>query len=282
MKTILQRRLKLLPSVMNQQQPKQSQKISRKRQTSNKIPRLLFLNLSPPKQQKRHFIFGYGSLINALSRQKTVRNWSALTIPVKVQGLQRSWSYACPVKKYTAVSVHRTFAGKSRESQFCNGVLVELPDADSSLPLLDKRELMYERSQLDLKDISLWSSDGTSQVTLIQSLSTSGLVPEEIVIWVYQTPTDQISLRKQPIVPSSSYPIPQTYVDCILQGCLNYGTAFAQEFLKSTSGWCRKSWLNDRRTQHQKLSGHGPIDFQTIDALIQKMDSSFFDQGRLE
>lgn len=41
------------------------------------------------------------------------------------------------------------------------------------------------------------------------------------------------------------YPILQTYLDTCLKGYLEYGEAFAIEFLETTTGWS-KFWLNDR------------------------------------
>ena len=44
--------------------------------------------------------------------------------------------------------------------------------------------------------------------------------------------------------PDDDYPIGQTYVDVVLDGCLDYGEEFAEEFIASTEGW--EAPLDDR------------------------------------
>lgn len=101
----------------------------------------------------RHFLFGYGSLINGLSRNRTLPR-ATKSFPVRVQGLSRTWSYPCPLKNYTAVSVEKTGCQRT----FCNGVLIELDEApDLFLSLLDARELNYRRSRIDLNSIVPYS-----------------------------------------------------------------------------------------------------------------------------
>ncbi|KAJ3005783.1 hypothetical protein HKX48_000467 [Thoreauomyces humboldtii] len=182
-----------------------------------------------------HWLFAYGSLINSQSRHRTVpaangnvsttsssRNNNA--IPAVVHGLQRSWSYPCPRNSYTAVAVRKV------PHAACNGVLVPLSDPVRDLPLLDLRETHYARTRVPLEDIRLLSP------SLV-----GGGAKEGDVVWVYQQLAEHVVH-----IPTPAIPIPQSYVDCILTGCLQYGPAFARDFVQQTHGWDAGPWINDR------------------------------------
>ncbi len=178
-------------------------------------------------------MFGYGSLINVHSRLKTVPT-AHTAIPVKIMGFERSWSYKCPFRNYTAVSVSRS------PSSYINGVLIPLSNPQKELQELDKREYNYARGKVELKSIIPLGS--------IE-------LPPDSVVWIYETHNPVIKnystrtitqCRMERHQPSKQCPIPLSYVDVILSGCLSFGQEFAKEFLVSTKGWCPKSLLNDR------------------------------------
>lgn len=159
----------------------------------------------------QHYIFGYGSLINADSRAKTGqtgRSW-----PAKVIGFQRHWSVMSPEFGMSSVAVVQ------RSNSFCNGVLVEIDETE--LPLFDEREAGYLRAQVPM--------------TQIQGYETT--LPEGVV-WIYHTETVT--------PPNDQAPIALSYADVILAGCLSINESFASEFISSTGGW-EHAILNDRQ-----------------------------------
>lgn len=91
---------------------------------------------------------------------------------------------------------------------------------------------------------------------------------------MYDLPTTTSPSLQEKHSPTPDCPIPQTYVDCILDGCLQYGIQFAQEFLQSTSGWVKEALLNDRHAAvaKRKYTGNheGQHDPSVIDQLIEQ------------
>ncbi|TPX58115.1 hypothetical protein PhCBS80983_g03369 [Powellomyces hirtus] len=202
-------------------------------------------------QQPRHYLFGYGSLINPQSRLRTVPT-PTTAIPATVHGLQRSWSYPCPRNNYTAVGVTRIPNADNDSVVKCNGVLIPLAseDPESDLRRLDARESHYTRTQLPLSDIHINGDD-------------SGFDPANAIVWVYEltpissppvatttttatSPSSSSSASPAYHTPTPTIPIPQSYIDCILTGCLQYGPAFAHDFVTHTKGWESGTWINDR------------------------------------
>ncbi|KAJ3097219.1 hypothetical protein HDU96_000461 [Phlyctochytrium bullatum] len=212
---------------------------------------LAFFRSLPPlttsTPQPLHFLFGYGSLISAPSRRRTLaRDTPAL--PVRVHHLHRSWSYHCPRRSYTAVGVARVPGAR------CNGVLVPVPDPAQDLPALDAREAAYDRVQVAWEDVELLLDDAAT------ATPAAAAVPSDAVLWVYRlrdaaprtpTPDDEpepTSSTTSAAVhrPSPVSPIPQSYVDCIVTGCLAISEAFALEFVQTTEGWDAGTWIDDR------------------------------------
>ena len=199
------------------------------------------------------FLFGYGSLISKESRLRTLQRESAAAIPCQVKGLQRSWSYKCPKKSYTAVSVSRTSPEITT-----NGVLIPLSDPVNDLKELDSREFYYARGVVALEDIVLLPSLSSATANVKPLLhETEKRLPANAIVYVYENHNllfenwntnskSQTVLSQVQHSPCAKFPIPQSYVDCILSGCLYYGEDFARDFVKSTHGWCYESFLQDR------------------------------------
>jgi hypothetical protein len=171
--------------------------------------------------------------MNSSSRRNTLPG-DTTGIPVLVHGLERTWSYKCNESKYTAVAVRR---GPS----VCNGVLIEIQDLNY-LSLLDQREKEYERAIINHSNIQCWNTKDKLWND------------ENSVIWVYQLP----NASQVDHLPSDDYPIPQTYIDTIIAGCLNYGHEFTKAFLQLTRGWTRDYLKNDRHNPLKKFT------FETI------------------
>jgi len=169
--------------------------------------------------ESRTFLFGYGSLLNDKSRDKTTKTGSAY--PALVNGLQRSWGFRQQSRHMTALCAQLV------EGAQTNGILVRVAPQD--LAKFDKREFGYSRARLPVEDITPMSSD-------------LKLGPGDAV-WVY------VVSEVHP--PSAEYPIAQSYVDLALDGALKYGQEFANQFVTSTNLWKSEGepgvhWVDDR------------------------------------
>tara|TARA_B110000285_G_scaffold212360_1_gene255833 strand:- start:209 stop:805 length:597 start_codon:yes stop_codon:yes gene_type:complete len=164
---------------------------------------------------KRHYIFGYGSLINSNSRRIT--GIAGDSLAVRVQGLERTWV------GWKGMGM-RAVAARPVVGTCCNGVLFEVPE--SELEKFDKRETHYIRAQLDLSKIEYLDGD--------QALSINAQV------WVYLYNHEGQGLKSAPIV--------QSYLDVILLGCQEIAPTFAQQFIQHTLNW--EYWCDDR---HQPI-----------------------------
>lgn len=160
--------------------------------------------------EQRQFIFGYGSLINSISRDATGETGRAW--PVEVSGYARHWAVMSPDFGMSSVAV------VSDVEASCNGVVVEIDPGQ--IPHFDKRESGYQRAALELRQLNCLD----------------GELPEG-QIWLYHT--------SAVTNPTGQCPIALSYLDVIMAGCLEYGEAFAERFLATTQGW---QWplINDR------------------------------------
>ncbi|MBF0276421.1 MAG: gamma-glutamylcyclotransferase [SAR324 cluster bacterium] len=167
---------------------------------------------------EEHYIFGYGSLINHESRAKT--GYSGSSIPVRVQGVARSWNQVSAKSRICSVGV------TLQNDATCNGVL--FPVSEKELPKFDLRESHYERVMLESKQIFPWDS--------------ANFGPGKF--WTYL-------LNKQR-APSQQCPIAQSYIDVAMSGCLEINEAFAEEFVSTTRGWC-PYMINDRSNPQYRM-----------------------------
>lgn len=150
------------------------------------------------------YIFGYGSLICADSRKRTGLSGDAH--PIEVKGIVRRWSVHPPDWPATAVSVHED------EQSWCNGVY--FPVDQDNLKRFDDREQGYNRILLD------WS---------LVKAEVPHALPVHGRLWVY------VGVEDNP--PSPERPIMQSYLDVVLNGCLEYGDHFAERFAVLTENW---------------------------------------------
>jgi len=74
-------------------------------------------------------------------------------------------------------------------------------------------------------------------------------------VWIY--------VVAKPEAATVAYPVCQSYVDVVLDGCLEYGDDFAKLFITSTADWAKpdsvdqktkcSSWLNDREVKKKRI-----------------------------
>ncbi|MFT7289933.1 MAG: cation transport regulator ChaC [Reinekea sp.] len=151
-----------------------------------------------------NYIFGYGSLICSDSRSRT--GVSGPAHPVEVQGIARKWSVHVPDYAATAVGAH------SDAHAHCNGVFFAVDE--DNLSRFDVREQGYRRIQVP------WAA--------VEAMSAAEL-PDLGTLWAY-VGTSQAE-------PHAERPIMQSYLDVILNGCLNYGPDFTRRFTELTGQW---------------------------------------------
>lgn len=162
------------------------------------------------------YVFGYGSLINSISRSYVTRSNNSFYARINPKfGYIRCWNF-CGCNNATSVGLKKS--NKIKDS--INGVLFEV----KNLSKCDQRESGYQRIKL------------SSQ--LLEVLGSKKKINSNDIIWIY------IPLNNNINKPSNKYPIKKSYVYKCIKGCLEYDKLFAIEFIKSTYNW-PKQWLDD-------------------------------------
>jgi gamma-glutamylcyclotransferase (GGCT)/AIG2-like uncharacterized protein YtfP len=180
-----------------------------------------------------NYIFGYGSLMNSSSRQLTGQ--TGKTYPAIAQGLIRYWG-----------QIETTIVASPLVADFgdgqINGVLLEVDTIE--LAHFDKREHGYQRHDIE--------------VTKIHSEHT---LNEKDRVWIY--------IKKEPLPPCEVTPVLQTYIDTVLEGCLEVSESFAQFFIENTQGW-QYPICNDRQQpRYTNYAGVEPTKLSRIDSLLE-------------
>ena len=132
-----------------------------------------------------HYVFGYGSLVNASSRARS--GYTGDAIPVRVLGLCRSWNVSVPpldtatsengftARESAVVGGRMTALGTVFQvGSVTNGVLVAVDDVE--LPKFDARERGYRRIALDPSAVSV--AEG-------RQFARKDLLGGGCLIWVY-------------------------------------------------------------------------------------------------
>jgi hypothetical protein len=178
------------------------------------------------------FIFGYGSLISEDSRKRTGNTSDAS--PATVEGLSRGWFIQNNDFFYASVAVIE------KEDAVCNGVLFEV--TEEMLALFDKREYGYQRIAID-----------SARVESEKPLLSAGA-------FVYTYVVHQVA------TPDFAHPIPLSYVDVIIQGCLEISEEFTSDFISNTDAW-NGVWLNDIQNPIYVRPLSGTVDREKLGSL---------------
>jgi cation transport regulator ChaC len=211
-------------------------------------------------ERKRHYVFGYGSLICAQSRAVSVPTLAKRqSIPARIYGLVRTWNCRCQTPAATFLGVHEINAdGKvDQRRKSCVGVLIEV--FENELEALDKREYGYQQQLISLDRVE--RVDGLLTMTEQRDqykgtfLDTEGMksspTSSPAHIWVYVPETSFMN------PPTAEYPILQSYVDICLRGCLAISSLFLREFLITTLGWHPMEIVELQGTKLATLSDKG-------------------------
>lgn len=112
----------------------------------------------------------------------------------------------------------------------CIGVLY--PVTEKELKRFDRREKGYQRHEVPIENVDVVDYLGDDHYHVDDHklfLEAVNGRRDDVRIWVY--------VPENPMPPDVDHPIAQTYVDIILQGCLDIHADFAREFIEETKGW---------------------------------------------
>ena len=145
----------------------------------------------------RHWLFGYGSIVNEASRRSTVMSatgsgeepppaaWVELS---RAAGFVREWNFRCP-HGFTALGLRRDAAAATD----IGGVFFE---ADESLGNFDAREAGYERVELAASHLRVLDGHAAAAAVLEQN-------DPCVHFWTY--------VPLEASAPNEEHPICQTY-----------------------------------------------------------------------
>lgn len=209
------------------------------------------LNCRPSLFNKtQNYIIGYGSLMQANSRQRTNPK-ANVVYPIMINSFMRAWGIHGDTYKTTFLTVlkHR---GSSLNA-------VYYPADASEVKKTDMRERGYCRYKVKPKQIKALGS----------------IKLPEGNFWIYAQKN-----KLQPV--NIKYPIVQSYVDIFLDGCMQVGRKysiknFAKMCIETTSGWPNAKrqglWINDRVHPRRPFEIPNAV---KIDKLLAKYFSDYY------
>lgn len=201
------------------------------------------MSATSPSAPRFDYVFGFGSIINTathapwLASDKdsncTVLQGQRATI-LKSFGYKRGWTFRSATG-FTALGLLR-----EEEANDINGVLFRI--RHDLLEGFDRREVGYDRVEIDRNCIKLIPPE-ESETNEPDANKYSHQVVLDIQvgekIWVY-VPQESFCAEA-----NEDHPILQSYVDTVMQGCLDWGgESMAEEFVATTSNFS-PYYLND-------------------------------------
>ncbi len=188
--------------------------------------------------KEKFSIFSYGSLVNP-----DTLDFSAKAYPARVKGYCRSWGHCVSLHGFNL----RALTVVKRK--FCEIEGVVLVADESIAQILNKREIGYKPVRVTpvLKDENYQHYAENS--------------------YLY------IGKKEFQDLHNVNYSIPQSYLDCVLDGYLKLGgTKSAFQFIESTDGW-DVPIMNDRNSPKY------PRALELTDNRIQEIDRILVDSG---
>ncbi len=200
-------------------------------------------------------IIGYGSLMKEESKREDGANVGE-NFPIYVTGFERGW-----IEHSTDPRFGTTYLGaKMKPGAKMNAVYFMLTVPDEILNY-DKRENTYCRNRVPREKI--------------QPLAGTPLPEGEY--WIYTTLANET-------LPSSQYPLAQSYVDIFLSGCFELEKKFklhdfAKDCIKTTKNWS-DSWVNDRVYPRTAIDNVPYV--AEVDSLISALLPEYYSQIEIE
>jgi hypothetical protein len=156
------------------------------------------------------YLFGFGSLINLQSAQKSFKRVLSQNdlIPVKVIGYKRVWNSIENIKFEDNKEVNGVFLNLEKdENAFVNGVIVKINQ--SEFEILKLREKNYSQIKIKANDILDYDLD------------------EDVI--AFMTTNDQKIAK----IGDRTCFIPSLYIDILTNAFVNYSEDFVLEYKKS-------------------------------------------------
>jgi hypothetical protein len=233
----------------------------------------------------RDFIFGFGSIINARSRQSSAPGCPH-AVAVRIAGLQWKWTRVWNFRSATGF----TALGLAKRSEYArdelptsvNGVL--FPVSAAQLAAFDTREVGYRR---ELVPLAAWLAlpsplphlAGFAAAVEARRAAGEGSGGDEgldaaLRCWAY-VPNSETAVPAD-----AEHPLVQTYIDCVLEGCFALGgEEMAEEWITTTRGWSQY-YLNDAPMSRRPWL-HRSKRYREIDRLLAKHSATtLFEQRR--
>jgi len=246
---------------------------------------------TPPRASRRvvkNFLFGFGSIIQTKSRassDKSTRDAAPCRIKAEF-GYIREWNFQASTAQICALGLRRAQEGERGAT--INGVLFPAPD---DMNAFDRRENGYQRVQVPREHVELLSWQ-----TLPQDADVYLYVPyAPKVVEKYgkdeagypkcsgpSEPEGLLASEKSGLglePPSEKFPILQTYIDVVLDGCLEHGEDFAREFIRTTFLWT-PFWCNEREVSRRPWL-HTP-NYVKMDQLLMEELPEYFPHRKLD
>jgi hypothetical protein len=256
------------------------------------------------------YIFGFGSIMNT-STHATWKTTSSTTTTTDMQsssgslpgviatiskefGYKRQWSFRSSTG-FTALGVEQVIVAATNENdnddggeeKCCeiNGVIFQVPTCD--IPDFDRREVGYTKIRIPLEYITIQNDDAseatsnTCEATTAATAAAAASNQQQSYrqqanftftsndnIWLYVPLPGHIHYADE------NHPLLQSYVDTVLQGCLEWGgPAMAEQFIVTTGGWS-EYFLND--TPSSRRPWLYRKEYNTIDELLKRYEEKTY------
>lgn len=242
-------------------------------------------------QHQHDYIFGFGSIMNTSThatwqtpdRKTSGTNPGAVVTIKRSFGFKRKWNFRSSTG-FTALGVVPV---EEEDAGDINGVIFRVPKEE--MPNFDRREVGYEKVEVPYNFLEFHPDlSGSTEQTQFNLGSNDN-------IWLY------VPLPSQTMNADENHPLLQSYVDTVLQGCLEWGgERVAEEFILTTGGWScfylndtpssRRPWLFRKQyalidqllSKHSQLTHYGdrrhPEEFAS--AFNQKMSKGMWSVPR--
>ena len=222
--------------------------------------------VNPQDGEDVDYIFGFGSIMNTTthvpwlqtspadtsSKEKVASLPGAVVTLKKSFGYSRHWNFRSSTG-FTALGVSK--AETEQEASDINGVLFQVPQ--SMIPSFDRREVGYQKVAIPLECLELHAQQPENCNEQANFRLTS-----KDRLWIY------VPLPSHCADVDENHPLLQSYVDTVLQGCLEWGSeSMAEEFVQTTGGWS-SFFLND--TPSSRRPWLFRKEYNTIDRLLAK------------
>jgi len=221
------------------------------------------------------YVFGFGSIINTATHAPwlaTDETGSSTTLQgqratiLASFGYRRGWNFRSNTG-FTALGIQR-----AQDASAINGVLFRIKHF--LLEGFDRREVGYDRVEIARECIELIPPQSSERVEP-EKIHTHhvllNILPAER-IWVY-VPQESFYAEA-----NEDHPILQSYVDTVMQGCLEWGgTQMAMEFISTTTSWS-PYFLND--TPSSRRPWLFRKEYNTIDQILSQNPATHFADRR--